>query len=424
LTLPESAIAQRYRARTPRSAEAAGRAGRVLAGGNTRQAAWWPPYPLTIERAEGSLLWDLDGNRYIDVVNNYTALVHGHAYPPVTRAVEAQLRQGVCWPAGVRAQAALAELIVERVPSVEQLRFTNSGTEAAGLALTIARTLTGRDKVLMARHGYHGGLLEFESGHRGQPWRLTLLGEYNDAASFAAVLAARGDEIAAVFLEPMLGAGGVIPATRGFLEAVCAATRRAGALFVLDEVQSFRLATGGLQAELGLTPDLTLFGKLIGGGFPIGAVGGPRALLEAFEPGEARIFHSGTFNGNPIAMTAGEVTLRELTGARIGRMAALAARLGDGLMAAARTAGVEAAVNRVGSIMNLYLGGGGRGASGHREASGLMRELHLAALNHGVFLAPRGLMALSTVQDEALIDAVADRMAAAFQDLAAARSRG
>lgn len=151
-----SSITQTYLARTPASAEAGRRARSVLPGGNTRQTAFWKPYPISIERAAGYELRDVDGNRYIDLNNNYTALVHGHAYPPVVRAVRHQIERGSCWAAGSVSQVALAAQIVDRVPSVDQVRFTNSGTEAANLAFSMARAITGRDKVLMAQHGYHG----------------------------------------------------------------------------------------------------------------------------------------------------------------------------------------------------------------------------------------------------------------------------
>src|SRR5690606_12087086 len=166
------------------------------------------------------------------------------------------------------------EAIVARVPGMDLVRFANSGTEAANLALIIARTLTGRHKILMARYGYHGSMMEFESGAFDLPYPSTLTATYNDLASFEAVLAEHGDDVAAVFLEPAMGAGGVIEADDDFLRGVQAAARRAGALFILDEVITLRMSTGGLQAVKGIEPDLTMMGKLIGGGFPVGAVGG------------------------------------------------------------------------------------------------------------------------------------------------------
>ncbi|MHA1114203.1 MAG: aminotransferase class III-fold pyridoxal phosphate-dependent enzyme, partial [Alphaproteobacteria bacterium] len=216
-TEPAMSIIATYRARTPKSAETHRRAARVMPGGNSRQASYWPPYPITIARAEGVHLWDVDGHHYVDLINNYTALVHGHAYPPVIEAVAAQLRDGTAWAAGNRHQTELAERIANRVPSVERLRFTNTGTEAGNLALTIGRVVTGRRKLLMARYGYHGSLMEFECGSFGEDGPLTHLARFGDLDDFERVLAAHGADIAAVFLEPVLGSGGVIPASRDFL---------------------------------------------------------------------------------------------------------------------------------------------------------------------------------------------------------------
>ncbi|MCP5036912.1 MAG: aminotransferase class III-fold pyridoxal phosphate-dependent enzyme, partial [Rhodobacteraceae bacterium] len=186
-------------------------------GGNSRQAGYWAPYPLTIKSASGAWVTDTDGNRYIDLLNNYTALVHGHAYAPITEAVAKQVGNGTCWAAINEAQTDLAEQLTNRVSSVEQVRFTNSGTEAGILALIIARATTGRNKILMARGGYHGSLMEFDCGFFGKPGPMTYLGEYGDSDSFKQQLNQHGDEIAAVFLEPVMGASGIIPATAEFL---------------------------------------------------------------------------------------------------------------------------------------------------------------------------------------------------------------
>lgn len=413
-----ASITKYYTDRTPASAAEYRRAGGVLAGGNSRQSVFWRPYPLTLERADGCHVWDLDGNGYIDLLNNYTALVHGHNYPPVVAAVEQQIRDGSCWAAACAEQVDLAEQIVERIPSVEQLRFVNSGTEAANLALTVARTITGRDAVLMARHGYHGSLVEFESGHTNRPFAMTRLAEFNNTADFQQVLSEHGSEIAAVFLEPVLGAGGIIPGDQEFFAGVFEATRAAGALFVMDEVLTFRLATGGLQKAFGLEPDMTMLGKFIGGGYPVGAVGGSREIMKVFDPDTGTIFHGGTFNGNPITMAAGAVSLAELTDERIARMDVLAQRLRTGLLSAAATAGLPLTINCVGSIMNLHFTEDEAAPAAHRSAAEMLAPFHLAALNRGVFIAPRGLIALSSVMSEALIDDALERCEAAMLDVA------
>jgi glutamate-1-semialdehyde 2,1-aminomutase len=354
----------------------------------------------------------VDGNEYLDLLYNYTAMVHGYAYPPIVAAVD--IGRGTGWAANNPAMIELAELMVDRVASIDRIRFTNSGSEAALLALTIAREITGRYKVLMARGGYHGSLQEFESGTLGKPGPATFLAEYGDVASFEAVLAEHGSEIAAVFVEPVQGAGGVVRGTSEFLNGLRAAAHRAGALFVLDEVITFRLATGGIQAELGVDPDLTMFGKIIGGGFPVGAVGGKLDLMDVFEPSRLRALHSGTYNANPVTMAAGLVSVRELTAERIARMHALAERLERGLLDAGARAGLAVKVRRVGSLLAVNVSSPDAPTPDPTPA-----RFHLAALNRGLMFAPRGMMALATVLDEERIDEAIERAAAAMGDVAA-----
>jgi glutamate-1-semialdehyde 2,1-aminomutase len=414
-----SPILTTYYHRTRKSAEAHARAETVMPGGTSRQAGYWAPYPLTIARAEGVHLWDVDGHRYIDLINNYTAMVHGHAYPPIVEAATRQLPQGTGWSAGNVPQTSLAERIVALVPSVEQLRFTNSGTEAGALAFTVARIVTGRSKLLMARYGYHGSLLEFETGSFGREGPLTYLARFNDLRDFEAVLDAHGHEIAAVFLEPVLGSGGVIPASKAFLQGVIAAARKAGALVVFDEVLTFRFAPGGSQAALGLEPDLTMFGKLIGGGFPVGATGGRKDLMSVFDPADMKVFHTGTFNANPVTMTAGGVSVRELTTERIAAMEALCGELKEGLAGAARKVGLPLSINHFGSCLNLYFSETAPESSIVREDGEIVGKFHIAALNHGLFLAPRGMIALSTVTTRRHVAEALERAETAMRDVAA-----
>jgi len=204
-----SAIRATYLERTRSSAELFAQAKNLMPGGTSRQASFWAPHPLTIKRGEGPRFWDIDGNKYLDLINNYTAMVHGHAYPPIVEATRKQIGDGTGWAAANEAQNRLAELIIDRVPAIEQVRFTNSGSEAGALAFTIARIVTGRNKLLMARWGYHGSLLEFEIGSFGKEGPLTHLATYNNLPDFEAVLSEHGDDIAGVFLEPVLGASAI-----------------------------------------------------------------------------------------------------------------------------------------------------------------------------------------------------------------------
>jgi len=413
-------ILETYCARTPASARAHARAERVMPGGTSRQAGYWPPYPLTLTRGQGACVDDLDGHRYLDLICNYTALVHGHAYPPIVEAAKRQIADGTCWPAGNEAQSALATRLVERVDGIEQVRFTNSGTEAAALAFSIARLITGRQKLLMARFGYHGSLLEFECGSFGREGPLTVLASYNDLADFRNALDRHGDDIAAVFIEPVLGSGGVQPASPGFLHGVQQAARDCGALFVLDEVLTLRFAQGGCQTRYGLTPDLSMFGKMIGGGFPVGAVGGSRSIMSVFDPADLRLFHTGTFNANPVTMTAGEIALAELTPARIAEMANRCEELRCGLHDIAQRQGLPLTTNVFESCLNLYFSDVAPASSVVRTDTALITDFHLAALNHGLLVAPRGMIALSTVITRAHIDEALERSEAAMRDVSEA----
>jgi len=414
-----SAIHAAYLERAPASAENYARACEFMPGGTSRQAAFWAPYPLTIKRGEGAYFRDIDGHQYLDLINNYTAMVHGHAYPPIIEAVRKQIGNGTGWAAANEPQSRLASLIVDRVPSIEQVRFTNSGSEAGALAFTIARIITGRTKLLMARYGYHGSLLEFEIGSFGREGPLTHLATYNDLADFEAVLDEHGDDIAAVFLEPVLGSGGVIEGGAQFLHGVRAAAHKAGALFVLDEVLTLRFAVGGCQAGINLEPDLTMLGKIIGGGFPVGAVGGSADVLRIFDPADMKVFHTGTFNANPVTMVAGEISLRELTAGRIERMDNLRELLQSGLADVAKKHGLPLATNHYGSCLNLYFSEAVPESSVVRDDEVLMNKFHLACMNQGLFIAPRGMIALSTVIGEEHIAEAIDCADAAMRDVVA-----
>jgi glutamate-1-semialdehyde 2,1-aminomutase len=408
-----------YRARTPRSAELARRAEAVMPGGDTRAAAHHPPYYLTLESAAGPHVTDVDGNRYVDLIGNFTSLIHGNAYPPIVEAVEEQLRRGTQWPARNEAQIRLAELLCERVPSVERVRFCNSGSEATMLAAYIARTVTGRRKILMARHGYHGSLEEFEVGFFGHEGPDTLLAVHGDAASFEGVLAERGSEVACVILEPVMGSAGLWASPPGFLQRVHAAATAAGALLILDEVITLRLSTGGAQARYGVAPDLTAMGKIVGGGFPVGAVGGRADLMEVLDPRNPRLFHSGTFNGNPVTCAAGIVSVEHLTSDRVAVMESQAGRIAGGLRDAAASHGVPLSINHVGSMLQCFLSDTPPEATLTRSDGPLMSQFHLASLNRGLFFAGRGMMALSTVMSDVLIDEVVERLDGALAEVAA-----
>ena len=421
-------IEQSYIDRTPKSASLVARAEAVMPAGDTRAAGYHLPYPLTLSHANGCTLTDIDGNEYFDLSNNFTSLAHGHAYPPIVDAVSRVIGAGTAWPARNNSQLELAELICSRVASIDQVRFCNSGSEANMLALHVARLHTGgRHKVLMARHGYHGSHEVFEAGffgNRGEKaWVHTLTAPWGDAAAFEQVLADEGDDIAAVFLEGAMGSSGLLTAPAEFFQKVIDATHKAGAVFVLDEVITLRMSEGGHQANLGITPDLTTMGKIIGGGYPVGAVGGRADLMSLLDPRRGKILHSGTFNGNPVTTAAGIPSLGHLTADKIDTMAALAERLDTGIAAAAAAAGLPYSSRRIGSLVNMYFTETPPVANLLREEGDTMRLVHLAGMNHGLYFASRGFLVLNTLMTEEHIDAAVAKFQAAFVDAAAERTK-
>jgi len=401
---------------TERSRALFDRLARVMPGANTRSATYFAPFPLTLVRGEGPFVWDLDGNRLIDLVNNYTSLVHGHAHPSITEAIVRHARTGTVFPAPILPQLELAERITSRLASVEQVRFTNSGTEAAMHAVRCARSATGRDAIVKANVGYHGSWegTPGSPGERGIPAgvaRTIHWVDYNAADQLEEVMERHGHEVAAIILEPVLGAG-VIPGEPGFFAAARRASKRAGALLILDEVVTLRLEHAGYQSRLGITPDLTVLGKVIGGGLPVGGFGGPEELMRLYDPRrQDGIEHHGTFNGNALAMAAGVASLDLLGPEEIQRINRLGALLADGLRkhSAARE-GIE--ITRDGSLVQIHFEVDRIPRSGAdlNPRSEQLRRFHLAALARGVYVAPRGELNVTTVMDERLVEEAVQRL--------------
>jgi glutamate-1-semialdehyde 2,1-aminomutase len=407
----EARIRDAYLARTPRSRSLHERARLSLPGGDTRTGTFFPPYPPFIARGAGDRIHDVDGNEYLDFLNNFTSLVHGHAHPEILRSAGAQASQGTAHAAPLEAQLHLAEQLRERVPPLERIRFLNSGTEAVMQALRAARAFTGRPLILKMEGGYHGTYdateVGVDPGTAAPAWpharadvpglpagaaSQTLVAPFNDLPTTERILTSHAGELAAVIVEPVLHGGGIIPAEGSFLRGLEELARRHRILLVLDEIVTFRLAHGGAQALHGVTPDLTVLGKTIGGGFPIGAVGGRADVMDLFDPRRADpITHSGTFNGNPMSMVAGSAAVRLLTPGRIAQIDELGARLRSGFQDVLDAAGVTAQVTGAGSLAQIHLTGGPvrdyrAGARTDRRQRAL---LHLALMNQGVFCGSR-----------------------------------
>jgi glutamate-1-semialdehyde 2,1-aminomutase len=415
-----------FESRTPRSRERYQRATQVFPGGDTRIVTFYPPYPVAIEQGSGIDLVDLDGNHYSDFLLNYTSLIAGHRHPAVMEAVAEALTRlsGVAAP--VPGQVELAEELIRRVDSVEHVRFTNSGSESTLIALWAARAFTGRPTVIKAIGGYHGCIPELDRSIRpgsfppGVPESSPVIAvPFNDPEALRAAVDEAGDALAAVFLEPVLGSGGVVAPEPGYLQAAEQWAHEAGALYLLDEVISFRLGPGGYQQIANLRPDITAFAKIIGGGFPVGAIGGRAEVMDVFRPGSDRgIAHSGTFNGNPVTVAAGRKTLELLDDAAYEKLDRLGAILGSGLRDAMERAGVGGQVTQVGSLVNVHFT-----SEPVRDFDSAQRidqtaaaAYHIGLLNRGIFVAPRGMMAVSIVAEESdvqnVIDASADVLAA------------
>jgi glutamate-1-semialdehyde 2,1-aminomutase len=408
-----------YLARTPRSRELFERATASLPGGSTRTTVYTAPYPPYVESGSGLRIRDVDGNVYRDFLGNYTSLILGHAHPAVVGAVEAQVRRGSAFAAPTETEVELAEEIRRRVPSVERLRFTSSGTEATMFAIRAARAFTGRALIAKFDHSYHGTHDGVMTGTAGVPEVMSgLVVElpWGDQDGIEAALRGREHELAAIIIEPVQGAGGVRAPDPGFLPFLRAYTERHGALLIFDEIISFRVAHGGAQELFGIRPDLTTLGKIIGGGYPLAAFGGRADVMDIFDarrPGA--VSHGGTFNGSPVAAAAGLATLGKLTPEVYTRLDALGGRLREGITAAIGREGVDARVAVVGSLFQVFTGSG---VTAFATGVTTGPTLFLGLLLEGFHLAPRGMGAIPAIATETDIDDVA---AAVGRALAALR---
>jgi glutamate-1-semialdehyde 2,1-aminomutase len=399
-----------YTARRPRSAALHARAREVMPGGNTRSVLFYTPFPTAMVRGEGCRLWDADGHEYLDLLGEYSAGLFGHSERRILEAVTAAMARGINLAAVGEKEGRLAAILCARFPSVQQVRFTNAGTEANLMALAAARAFTGRTTTMVVRGGYHGGVLTFpyagstEANPVNLPIPLAFTG-YNDREAATRDILAAGDTLAAVLVEPMLGSGGCIPATRDFLVALREATARTGAVLVFDEVMTSRHAHGGLQARLGVAPDMTTLGKYIAGGMSFGAFGGRRDIMAVFDghrPGT--LPHAGTFNNNVLSMAAGCVAMSEIFDASAAE--ALFARgeaLREALNAACRRAGVGMHFTGTGSMLCPHFRTGPIATpyAATRAEDGLRELFFFDMLAAGLYLARRGMMALSLPVTEA-----------------------
>lgn len=424
--------------RSPDSASAAlrRRARGVFVAGHTRQAVWFDPYPPYVERGEGPCVFDVEGNRYVDYTNNLGVLIHGHAHPDIMDAAKAQLERGTCFALPTSAEIALAELLCDRVESFERVRFVNTGSEAVASALKAARAHTGRTRIAKLEGVYHGSYDYAEISNYSSPenWGndpasvpvnagtptgvpdevVVLPG--NDVESTLRILDAHGGEIAAVIVDPVPPRNGMVPLRSEYVSALREWTKRDGALLVYDEVIALRFGYRGAQGRFGGDPDLTAMGKIIGGGFPVGAIAGRADVMQVVAD---RAQTSGTFSANPVTMTAGLKSMELLTPEAYDRLDANGERVRTRLRGSIERHGAAMQVVGTGSMFSIYPHQ--RDATRYRNyyrsaaENETVARLHLALMARGVFIAPTCTGFMSTVMGEPEIDALCN----AFDDVLA-----
>ena len=406
---------QTYAQRRPKSAEAHASASVHLPGGNTRTVLYHGPFPLRAERGEGAYLYDVDGRKYLNLLGEYTAGVFGHSHPVIQAAVHQALSGGVNLGAHSKAEVQLADLVCERFPALEKVRFTNSGTEANLMAVSTARHVTKRSKVMVFRGGYHGGLLYFGAkpdGGAGIPINAPfeyVIAPFNDMDATRDLIRQSGLELSCVLMEPMLGSSGCIPATPEFLSMVREETKACGALLIFDEVMTSRFGANGAGALYGVTPDLMTLGKWVGGGMSFGAFGGRDDIMAIYDPTRIDAMpHAGTFNNNALTMNAGVAALSEIFRSEEAEgLHERGNRLRNRLNSLFAEHDVAMCVSGEGSLMNVH------GFAGPvkqvddlaRSRDELKELLFLDLLEQGFYIARRGFIALSIVVTDQELDA-------------------
>jgi len=421
---------QLYRNLTPTSYEYFVEGCKYLPGADSRSPLFYPPYPVVLEEGHGCWLYDVDGNKLLDFTGNHSSLILGYGHPRVLGAVQRQLQKGTSFPGVTVPQLRLAKLLCERVPSLERVRFTNSGTEAAMNTVRAARAFTGRHKIAKIEGGYNGSWDDVmvsthptaeQAGDVLRPVAApaslgltpgstdnVLVLPFNEVEVAARLIEQRGEHLAAVIVEPVMGSAGMIPAEQSYLDMLREVTQRLGILLVFDEVVSFRVAYGGAQEHYGISPDLTCLGKLIGGGFPLGAFGGRGDIMAMFDPsrGRPQIPHPGSYNANPISLVASATTLELLTDEVIQLLNLRGESLRQQMRAAFEEAGLSAQVTGLGSLFAVHLTS--QPVKSYRDTvradADLRHRVFLGLFKEGVLIDPRGVGCLSTAVEEAELE--------------------
>jgi len=432
---------ERYKKKIALSAEHDRNAKDFMPGGDTRTATYFLPSPPYMVRGRGCWIYDVDGNKYLDCLNNYTSLVHGHCHPETVSAVKAQLDNGTVFGSPAEIQYRHAAHLNDRIPSMQRVRYTNSGTEATMFAMRGARAFTGRMGIVKMDGGYHGSHEAAEvninpdltsegypQAHAEPAVPPSILSDifvapFNDLDAMESVLETHAGEIAALIVEPIMGAGGVVMPNEGYLAGLRELTLKHDVLLIFDEIITFRWHYAGYQGLEGIDPDLTTLAKIIGGGLPVGAFGGREDVMAVFDPHDSNfILHSGTFNGTNAVLAGGLATLEALDEASIAHINVLGDRLREGFNRSFSEAGFLAAASGSGSIVCFRWTGkepldARQAAEGMIPAGDFPNYVHIELMNQGVYSASRGMFVLSTPMTEADIDFAVDAMAASLDRL-------
>lgn len=398
------------------------RAKKNMPGGNTRTTVYMEPFPIYAAKGQGCKMWDIDGNEYYDCINNFTAMIHGYALKSVDTAVKKQLSFGTAFGAPTLSEIELAEVLTERLPGADSIRFANSGTESVMMAIKAARAFTERSKIVKIEGSYHGSYDFAEVSLDSCPdnWGDTPLSvqyakgtpkgvlddvivvRFNNLNDLSDVFDLHGHEIAGVLIDPLPNRAGLIPADKHYINHLFSIAKSHGALVIFDEVISFRLGYSGAQGIWGVKPDLTALGKIIGGGYPVGAIAGRKEVMEVFDPtrGKPALPHGGTFTANPITMTAGLATMLELTPERIEKINRLGDICRSEINKSFSSHGVPGKCVGMGSLFKLHFIPSAvddyRTGFVNKDTSKKLNFVHKSLLNKGVFSAGYGLFALST----------------------------
>jgi glutamate-1-semialdehyde 2,1-aminomutase len=406
-----------YLQRTSKSREIIEDAKRFVPDGDMRISIWFEPYPAVMARGDGCHLYDEDGNDYLDFSNNWTSMVLGNNHPKVVDAICRQAPMGSAMAAPPKQAYEWAQILCERVPSMERVRFCTSGTEAVMFAIRAARAFTGKDKILKMEGNYHGSYdpMEMTVGWRRLPPGLPKSAEldmlvvpFNDKPAAEKMIRENKNDLAAVIVEGVMGAAGMIPPEDDYLKFLEETAHANDVLLIIDEVISFRLSSGGAQKIYGVKPDLTVLGKAIGGGLPNGAFGGRKEVMAVYSPKHKHpAHHAGTFVATPIAVAASVAGLNALTPEAIDRINSLGWSLADGLQSVLEELKIKAQIKGYGSLQQIHFSPEPISTASTAFFTidrDILRLFHLSLMNKGIFIPNRGFFAVSTPMGEAEIE--------------------